>query len=62
MQMSELRSSKTFRTDYKKLNKTEIAETDTVVKKLLRDEPLEEKYHDHDLHGNYSGYRECVAS
>ena len=52
-------SSKTFRTDYKKLSKAETEETDTVIQKLLRDEPLEAKYRDHDLHGNYEGYRDC---
>ena len=36
MQMRELHSSKTFRTDYKKLNKAETAETDIVIQNLVR--------------------------
>lgn len=55
----ELKITRSFKTDYKKLNAEEIAETDAVIKKLLDGETLEEKYRDHDLHGNYIGYREC---
>lgn len=55
----QLRTTKSFRKDYKKLNNDEIVETDTVVKKLLKDEPLDTKYRDHDLLGNYIGFREC---
>ena len=56
---SELHISKSFRKDYKKLSKSEIENTDYVIKKLLNNEILESKYHDHVLHGNYEGYREC---
>lgn len=56
---SELHTAKSFRKDYKKLSKAEVADTDFVLKKLLNNETLDEKYHDHDLHGNYEGYREC---
>ncbi len=55
----ELHSAKSFRKDYKKLSKSEVEDTDNVIKKLLNNEPLEQKYNDHDLHGNYEGYREC---
>ena len=55
----DLHTTKSFRTDYKKLSKSEVAETDAIVQKLQSDEPLEAKYRDHDLHGNYNGYREC---
>ena len=55
----QLRTSKSFRSDYKKLSKDEVSETDIVVKKLMNDVPLEAKYRDHDLHGNYKDYREC---
>ena len=54
---SELRTSKSFRKDYKKLSKSEVKDADTVIKKLLNNETLEPKYNDHDLHGNYEGYR-----
>ena len=59
MRTVELRSSKSFRTDYKKLSNAEKAQTDLVIQKLLCDAPLETKYRDHALRGNYVGYREC---
>ena len=31
----------------------------TVIKRLSNGEKLEDKYKDHDLKGNWSGYREC---
>ena len=55
----ELHTTKSFRKDYKKLSKSEINETDIVIKKLLNDEILGPEYKDHDLHGNYEGFREC---
>ena len=55
----QLHTTKAFRIDYKKLTKDEVLETDTVVQKLLKDKILESKYRDHELHGNYIGYREC---
>ena len=30
-----------------------------IIKKLANGEKLEEKSKDHDLHGNWEGYREC---
>ena len=57
--MRKLKTTSAFRTDLKKLSKSEIDETKVVVTKLQNDEPLEAKYRDHDLHGNYEGYREC---
>ena len=30
-----------------------------IIKKLANGEKLEEKNKDHDLHGNWEGYREC---
>lgn len=30
-----------------------------VVDTLAREQPLDEKYHDHDLLGKYKGFREC---
>ena len=30
----------------------------SVVEKLANDEPLEERYHDHNLEGNWEGHRE----
>lgn len=56
---SELHTATSFRKDYKKLSKSEIADTDVVIKKLLNNKTLDASYNDHDLHGNYDGYREC---
>ncbi|MDO4477813.1 MAG: type II toxin-antitoxin system YafQ family toxin [Lachnospiraceae bacterium] len=36
-----------------------LALMDEVVTKLQNDIPLEEKYRDHELKGNYRGFREC---
>lgn len=57
--MRKLKTTSAFRTDLKKLSKSETNETKAVVIKLQNDEILEAKYCDHDLHGNYKGYREC---
>ncbi|MGI0528651.1 type II toxin-antitoxin system YafQ family toxin [Treponema socranskii] len=45
----ELRITKSFKSDYKKLNKQEIEATDGIIKRLLADEVLEAKYCDHSL-------------
>lgn len=37
----------------------DIVLLDSVVEKLLRGIPLEPKYKDHSLSGNYKGFREC---
>lgn len=57
--MRKLKTTAAFRTNLKKLNAKEAAETTAVITKLQKDEPLEPKFRDHDLHGNYEGYREC---
>lgn len=57
--MYQLRITKSFKIDYKKLTKSEAEDTDAVIKILLKNERLETKYHDHALRGNYIGYREC---
>lgn len=35
-----------------------LEELYSVVEKLATDEPLEERYHDHNLEGNWAGHRE----
>ncbi|MBQ3686757.1 MAG: type II toxin-antitoxin system YafQ family toxin [Treponema sp.] len=55
----ELHTAKSFRSDYKKLSKSESDATDFVIKQLLEGKILDSKYRDHDLQGNYKGYREC---
>ena len=36
-----------------------INELDKVIELLQEEKPLEAKYHDHALSGNYVGFREC---
>jgi mRNA interferase YafQ len=55
----ELSITRSFKIDYKKLSSDETSETDAVIKTLLAGKILEERFKDHDLHGNYKGYREC---
>lgn len=57
--MRDVHVSNQFKTDLKKLSKKDRLAVNEVVTKLQNDEPLEAKYRDHDLHGNYDGYREC---
>ena len=57
--MRELHIARSFKIDFKKLSKTDKEATRSIVQKLQNDEPLEEKYHDHNLLGFYAGYREC---
>ncbi len=37
----------------------DMSELETVIDTLLAEKNLDEKYRDHDLHGQYEGYREC---
>ncbi len=50
-----------FKKDYKKIIKRGYNPEDfkTVVKILVSGNPLPKKYRDHDLSGNYIGFREC---
>ena len=50
-----------FKKDYKLAKKRgyDISLLEEVIDKLLREIPLEEKYKDHALIGNYLGFREC---
>ena len=53
--------SNQFKRDLKLARKRglDITLLDKVVTKLANEEPLEVKYRDHDLKGNYAGFREC---
>ncbi|EOB3231727.1 type II toxin-antitoxin system YafQ family toxin [Campylobacter upsaliensis] len=51
--------SKKFKKDFKKLSKDDKEICRKIVDKLADDEPLEPKYKDHALKGNYIGFREC---
>lgn len=37
----------------------DIERLNEIVDKLQNNIELEERYHDHDLHGTYQGFREC---
>jgi len=50
-----------FEKDVKRLKKRsfEMTKLSEIMKRLARDEVLEEKFRDHALRGNYFGTREC---
>lgn len=50
-----------FKKDYKMAIKRglPIDELDAVIRLLVLDDSLPEKYKDHDLSGNWKGFREC---
>ena len=57
----ELRTTGKFRKDYKRCKKRgfDMSLLEKVVETLLAGKPLEGKYHDHGLVGQYAGHREC---
>lgn len=59
--MLKLVTTSKFRKDYKLVKKRgyPIKVLEEVLDKLLACEPLDEKYRDHALVGNYIGFREC---
>ncbi len=59
--MLTLETTSKFRKDYKlaKKNGLDMGLLETVIDTLLEEKPLDEKYRDHALSGNYSGFREC---
>ena len=50
-----------FKKSYKLIKKRglDVALLDEVVDKLRRGQPLEDKFHDHALKGEFDGFREC---
>ena len=50
-----------FRKDYKKIVKRgyNVALLEEVIELLINEKSLPAKYKDHNLHGNYEGFREC---
>ena len=50
-----------FERELKKAKKRglNIDELEALIVKLCKDEPLELRRHDHPLHGEYDGFREC---
>ena len=58
--MRTLERSTAFKRDFKKHGDIDAALIE-VLYKLINDEELPEKYRDHALSGDWSGYRECHA-
>lgn len=54
-----IKYSTKFKKHYKKLNTKEQQETRAIIERLANDEPLEPKYKDHALKGDFLGFREC---
>ncbi len=59
--MLEVKFTSKFKKDYKLIKKRgmNINLLKEIVGKLTNNIPLEEKYKDHELTGNYKGFREC---
>lgn len=57
----QIRQSTKFRRDVKRLGRqgADLSGLEVVISKLVEQEPLEEKYRDHPLTGNWRGYRDC---
>ena len=59
--MLEVKFTSKFKKDYKLIKKRGMNTSllKEIVAKLANNIPLEEKYKDHELTGNYKGFREC---
>ncbi len=62
--MRTIDRSSAFKRDYKReakgLHRTTLdAELKPVLVALITDQPLDVRYRDHDLSGDWAGYREC---
>lgn len=59
--MLKIRYHSTFKKDYKKIVKRgyDVRLLEIVIGLLAEQNPLPEKYRDHNLMGNYSGCQEC---
>lgn len=62
--MYTVKFTASYKKSYKLMIKrgVDISLLEEVVDKLRQGIVLEEKYHDHALSGNYSGFRECPPS
>ncbi len=63
--MRTIERSTAFKRDYKREasgqhRATLDADIATVLIALVNDQPLQPRHHDHDLSGNWVGYRECL--
>lgn len=59
--MLDIQYEKSFKKDYKRMLKRGCnpQNLQDVLSFLVNQQPLPEKYRDHNLSGNYTGYREC---
>lgn len=59
--MLNLYYSNKFKKDYKLMMKRNVNIDDFkfVINELINERPLDEKYRDHNLEGNWKGFREC---
>lgn len=59
--MLELELATQFKRDLKKITKQRKSRKllDSIVEQLQKEEPLDLKHKDHNLFGNWDGYREC---
>lgn len=57
----EIRFTTRFKKDVKLISKQgkKLDKLYDIVQKLADKIPLEQKYRDHELHGDYEGFREC---
>ena len=62
--MLSIRDKRSFRKDYRKLRSSgkDPSKLAFVINTLAAGKPLDEKYRDHALIGNYLGCRECHVS
>lgn len=59
--MYQVKFTTTFKKSYKLMKKRglDLSALDEVVASLCQGKQLDERYRDHGLSGNYSGFREC---
>ena len=59
--MLDLAITTQFRKDLKRIRKRgyDLSKLDCILQKLRAEEPLPEQNRDHDLIGDYKGFREC---
>ena len=59
--MLTIRFHSSFKRDYKRIEKRgyDLRKLDKVINLLACEQPLPEKYQDHQLGGSYAGCREC---
>lgn len=59
--MKKLFPSSQYKKDYKRYrnNPKKVAALKEVLKLLVKEEPIPQKYYPHPLHGNYEGCIEC---